>query len=351
MNRSFYLDLAREGLRMPIGTDMVLHEKADLEARLLDGRALGEVVVEAAHRYRTPLAFPLMDLRVEKQDLLLMLGVPDADIDTYHFHAIPGGALDTVKSKMSAAPTPRMRANLDSIRHVAAQGGGMVPVGMAIGPFSLMTKLLADPIMGVYLAGDDPATADPEAKLVLDTLEIATLIVQRAITTQVQAGAKAVCLCEPAANKVYISPMQMDAGSDVFDRLVMRPNRRVKQTIADLGADLIFHDCGELTEPMLRAFNELDPAVLSLGSSRTLWDDAPLIKPDTVLFGNLPSKKFYSDQEITVAQVKDRSRELVQAMRRKGHPFILGSECDVLSVPGAHDTIAAKVEAMLTCGA
>lgn len=29
MQREFYLDLARQGLRMPIGTDLVLHEKAD----------------------------------------------------------------------------------------------------------------------------------------------------------------------------------------------------------------------------------------------------------------------------------------------------------------------------------
>jgi hypothetical protein len=34
-------------------------------------------------------------------------------------------------------------------------------------------------------------------------------------------------------------------------------------------------------------------------------------------------------------------------MRETGHPFILGSECDVLDVPGAGATIRRKVEAML----
>jgi hypothetical protein len=37
-------------------------------------------------------------------------------------------------------------------------------------------------------------------------------------------------------------------------------------------------------------------------------------------------------------------------MARCGHPHILGSECDVLSVPGCEETIRRKVERMLTCG-
>ncbi len=42
------------------------------------------------------------------------------------------------------------------------------------------------------------------------------------------------------------------------------------------------------------------------------------------------------------------TRELVARMRETGHPFILGSECDVLHVPEAAETIRRKVEAMLT---
>jgi hypothetical protein len=32
-----------------------------------------------------------------------------------------------------------------------------------------------------------------------------------------------------------------------------------------------------------------------------------------------------------------------------GHPFILGSECDVLSVQGCEQTIKEKVQAFVTC--
>ncbi len=40
--------------------------------------------------------------------------------------------------------------------------------------------------------------------------------------------------------------------------------------------------------------------------------------------------------------------ELVSRMRASGHAFILGSECDVLDVPGRSEAIREKVEAMLS---
>ena len=116
-------------------------------------------------------------------------------------------------------------------------------------------------------------------------------------------------------------------------------------------ADLIFHNCGELTREMVRAFAmRLEPAVMSLGSSRTLWDDAALVPDTVVLYGNLPSKSFYSDSDMPVEEVSRRSAELVRAMRDRGHPLILGTECDVLHVPGASETIWRKVEAMVNQG-
>ena len=48
--------LAASGLRTPIGTDLVLHERPDPDAVRLDGKRLAGVVREAAERYRTPLA-------------------------------------------------------------------------------------------------------------------------------------------------------------------------------------------------------------------------------------------------------------------------------------------------------
>jgi len=73
---------------------------------------------------------------------------------------------------------------------------------------------------------------------------------------------------------------------------------------------------------------------------------APLVSGRTVLFGNLPTKKFYSDAEMPLEKVTRMAEDLANRMRATGHPFILGNECDVLHVDAAHATIARKVNAM-----
>jgi len=200
----------------------------------------------------------------------------------------------------------------------------------------------------VFLAGTGTtADEDPEVGLVERALALSMNAILPYLKMLIEAGAKAIILCEPAANKVYFSPNQLEESYEIFDRYVMEPNRRIRALLEANGVDLIFHDCGELEDEMVRRFSTLDPAMMSLGSSRVLWEDAALVPNSTVLFGNLPTKKFYSDALVTVEDVKRLSAELLAKMRATGHPFVLGSECDVLSVPGAEATIKAKVEAFL----
>lgn len=343
MDRQYYLDLAAAGARMPVGTHLVLHEHADHELIVADGRRLGRVVEEAARRFRMPLAFPLMDLKLEKEAMLLARGVAPAAVDTYHFARLP-------EDDAELALTAKMTAVCEAIGHIAAETD-LVPVGMGIGPFSLMTKLVSDPITPVFLAGEG-ATGDDdeEVALVERLLELAARTIRFYLDAQIQAGAKAIILCEPAANKVYFSPNQLATSYAVFERYVMRLNAAIRSQLAAAGVDLIFHDCGELLDGMVQRFASLDPAMLSLGSSRVLWQDAALVPKSTVLFGNLPTKRFYSDDLVSVAQVRQLSDELTRRMRAVGHPFILGSECDVLSVPGYEHTIRAKVDEFLRGG-
>jgi hypothetical protein len=91
MDRSYYFELARGGLCMPIGRDLLLHENVDAEFIRTDGKRLASVIVETAHRYRTPLALPLMDLMREKAAMLQLLGIDDAGGE-YHFSEAPEGA-------------------------------------------------------------------------------------------------------------------------------------------------------------------------------------------------------------------------------------------------------------------
>jgi uroporphyrinogen-III decarboxylase len=340
MDRQFYLGLAESGLRMPIGTHLVLHEHADADAIVRDGERLGKVVEEAARRFRCPLGLPLMDLKLEKEALLLARGVPPAQVDTYHFSEVPDdqGGFEL---------TPKMKAVCEGIRYIATQTN-LVPVGMGIGPFSLMTKLISDPIAPVFLAGTGAsAEEEPEVALVERLLELSGRTIQAYLEAQMAAGAQAIILCEPAANQVYFSPKQLADGYEIFDRYVLEYNRAIREQLRRRDVDLIFHDCGELLDGMVERFASLDPAIMSLGSSRLLWKDAALVPKTTVLYGNLPTKQFYSDELVSVDKVRQLSRDLIRRMREVGHPFILGSECDVLSVPGSEQTIQAKVEAFL----
>ncbi len=339
MSRQFFLDLAALGHRAPIGTHLVLQTRQDAGAILLNGPHLGGVVAETAERFRTPLAIPLMDLTLEKSAMLGALGVPSGEVDGFHFAQSPG-------DPEPLQPTPRMRATCDAIAHIAS-ATSLVPVGMGIGPFSLMTKLVKDPITPVFLAGTGmTGEEEPEVAVVEKCLEVGTEIILSYLAAQADAGAKAIIVCEPAANRVYFSPNQLSESFEIFDRYVMSPMRRIKKLLEERGVDLIFHNCGELTNEMVSRFATLDPAMLSLGCSRSLWEDAALVPKSTVLYGNLPTKKFYSPQ-LTVEAVESLSRELVEKMRAAGHPFILGSECDVLSVPGSEQEILAKVDAFM----
>jgi uroporphyrinogen-III decarboxylase len=250
-----------------------------------------------------------------------------------------------------AAFPARCQAHFDSIRYISEETK-LVPVGMAIGPFSLMTKLMADPVVPIAMAGMGVSAAeDPGVLMAERCLALAELTVHRSLRAQARAGAQAIILCEPAANVVYLSPKQIEKGSDIFERFVMQPALRVRKLLDSMGVDLIFHDCGALNAFMVRQFGErVHPAMLSLGSSRRLWEDAELVPKDVVLFGNLPTKNFYSDTVVPVERVRELTLELVENMRMAAHPHIVGSECDVLYVPESAATIRRKLDVMLNCG-
>ena len=350
-NRQLYLDLAGRKQRMPIGADLVMHEEPEPEGVRVDGVALGRVIERAARRWNTPLAVPLMDLRLEKIDLLALAGVPAGDAEAFHFSAaLDEAQVEKLCGGQAGQPCAGSTARNQALAYFAAFGD-LVPIGMAIGPFSLTTRLMADPITAAAMAGTgvEPGESD-EVRLLWQCLRMAEAAVRRSLLAQVEHGARGIMICEPAACTAFISPRQLKAGSQVFELLVMEPNLRLKEMLDAIDCDLIFHDCGELIDPMVEAFAQrLHPTVLSLGSSRKLWDDARLVPKDVVLYGNLPSKSFYSDSVIPVDEVVRRTQELIDRMQACGHPHIVGSECDVLFVPEAQESIRKKVEAMMSC--
>jgi hypothetical protein len=334
---------------MPIGADLVLHEEPDPDQARNDGIALGRVIEKTARHWATPLAIPLMDLRLEKTDLLACAGVPALDAEKYHFTSpLNESTIAALCAGQSAPLCPGSIARDQALSYIASLPD-LVPVGMAIGPFSLISRLMPDPITAAAMAGSGVAPEDSdEVRLLWQCLRIAEAAVQRSVRSQIAHGARAIMICEPAACTAFLSPRQLKAGSRLFEQLVMEPNLRLKAVLDAAGCDLIFHDCGELIDLMVEAFaNRLHPVMLSLGGSRKLWEDARLVPSDVVLYGNLPTKSFYSDGAMPIEEVLRRTAELLANMKACGHPHILGSECDVLFVPEAREAILTKVDAMM----
>jgi hypothetical protein len=349
LDRAFYLELAAQGLRMPIGTDLVLNEEREPEKVRIDGAALGQVVARSARRWKTPLAIPLMDLRLEKADLLARFGVSADDSEAFHFTAPLDSAFASRECcDQNAAPGRGSRARNEAVAYIHSQED-LVAIGMTIGPFSLATRLMADPITVAAMAGRGTLPSESDEVLLLhQCLGLAEAVVRSSVTSQIAHGARAMMICEPAACKAYLSPRQIKSGSQIFEEFVMAPNLRVKELLGSANCDLFFHDCGDLTDEMVEEFaTRLHPVMLSLGSSRKLWEDARLVPKDVVLFGNLPTKSFYSDGAMPVSKVVEQTSELRTKMKECGHPHILGSECDVLFVAEAKQSIHAKVAAMM----
>ena len=351
MDRSYYLQMAKNGARMVLATDLVLKEKNNHEELLNDGDELGKIILESSNRYNLDLALPFMDLSLEKEWLLTLLGIEKSKIEKFHFDEnIDETVLERVKEKIDTISTQRIEATCNALTYIA-KNTDKVAVGMCIGPFSLMTKLMSEPISPVFLAAmGGTASDDASIKNVEIILNLAELIITKYIQKQAAAGAKAICVCEPAANKIYISPDTMtEETGDIFDRYVISINQRLTDEMARNGVDLIFHDCGDITELMLKKISTLHPVILSLGSPVKLWEAATIVPKDIVLFGNLPTKQFFMDETISPERVEELSLELLTKMEATGHPFILGSECDVLSVRGCEKIISNKINIMLNC--
>ena len=351
MDRSYYLQMAKAGVRMVLATDMVLKEKDNHEALLNDGDELGKIILESANRYDLPLALPFMDLSLEKEWLLTLLGIEKSKIEKFHFEDdLDESIIQKVREKLEVITTSRIEATCNALAYVA-KNSDRLAVGMCIGPFSLMTKLISEPISPVFLSAmGGTAEDDASIKNVEIVLQLAELIITKYIQKQAAAGAKAICVCEPAANQVYISPETMTEETvDIFDRYVISINQRLTDEMNKNGVNLIFHDCGDITTQMLKKIATLHPVILSLGSPVKLWDAAQIVPKDIVLFGNLPTKQFFMDETISPEKVEEMTLELLTRMGATGHPFILGSECDVLSVNGYETTILNKINIMLNC--
>ena len=151
---SYYLDVARSGRCLPMATDLVLNEDPDPEATRGTGLRLGQVVERSARRWGSSLALPLMDLRLDKADMLAPLGIGEDEADRFHFAAPLDQSTREAIQRNRPPDCVGSIARDGALRYIAS-ATDLLPVGMTIGPFSLATKLMADPITAVAMLGSE----------------------------------------------------------------------------------------------------------------------------------------------------------------------------------------------------
>ena len=122
MKSPIYLQMAEDGLVMPLATNMVLHggsSEADIERALGNGEELGRVLVRAPRRFGVPLAVPHMDLRLEKELLLEGLRLGPGSAPRFHFKQAPTTTEVQAMTTALAAPLPpALQAQVDAVRFV-----------------------------------------------------------------------------------------------------------------------------------------------------------------------------------------------------------------------------------------
>ena len=123
-----------------------------------------------------------------------MAGIPFVELaarglrmpNRYQFtEAPPEDALAALRSAGKRPLRARNAFNIAAVRYIAERTD-LLPVGMLIGSFSLMTKLIADPITPVDMAGSGvSAAADSGVRFVERCLELALATVLRSAEAQI----------------------------------------------------------------------------------------------------------------------------------------------------------------------
>ena len=106
----------------------------------------------------------------------------------FHFKDMPSDALCArVTKDVDVLVNARIKANCEALS-ILRSGNEVVPVGMSIGPFSLLIKLVSDPITAVYMAGTGvEAEDDEEVDWLHAALKLSETIIQATCAAKIKA--------------------------------------------------------------------------------------------------------------------------------------------------------------------
>ena len=196
MESTLYMQIAEDGLAMPLATNMVLHEEAseaDIERALSNGEELGRCPCASRPPLWSTSRHSSYGPQARKRTAFAGPWPRTGPAPGFHFKQAPTATeVQAMITALAAPLPPALKAQVDAVRFVVRSAPDLVPCAMTIGPFSLMTTLLEDPISAVYLASTGATANDEPAVALLDVaLELSMRAVERSLRAQLDGGGEA----------------------------------------------------------------------------------------------------------------------------------------------------------------
>lgn len=277
---------------------------------LHDGEALAHAQICARERYRTDAVFAFLDFGVEAEALGAPLSFRD---DRYPdvVGSVLGADDDPARLRLpEPASAGRMPVCLRALRTMRGRlGDSALVAGAVAGPMTACAQLYGIE-NALYLAIDDP----PRLAAALD---FATRLAIRYGLAQLDAGAHAVIVFDPAASPAVVPP-------DFFRELLAPRLERVLAALRDGGAAFTWLNIAGPTAGILDCYARIGADVATFDYYLSAAEACRLL-PRTCLAGNLKSLDFL---DAAPDIIERQARGLVAALEGRGG-FLLSSGCEI----------------------
>ena len=300
--------------RTPLVPQLFGHAAVDaglsLRDYLHDGEALAHAQLLARERYRTDAVFAFLDFGVEAEALGARLSFRD---DRYPdvFGSVLGAADDPVRLRLpEPASAGRMPVCLQALRTMRRRlGDSALVAGAVAGPMTASAQLYGIE-NALYLAIDDP-------RRLAAALDFATRLAIHYGLAQLDAGAHAVIVFDPAASPAVVPP-------GFFRELLAPRLERVLAALRDGGAAFTWLNIAGPTAGILDCYARIGADVATFDYYLSAAEACRLL-PRTCLAGNLKSLDFL---DAAPDRIERQARALVAAFEGRGG-FLLSSGCEI----------------------
>lgn len=285
----------------------VAHLNRSVRDAVYDAALQAEAVLYLADKYPAPAAVMMMDLSLEAEAFGASVIFPEHDVPSVTAPCVKDlASID--KLRIPTLDAFRLPTYLKAAEIVIGDLHSKPVFASCIGPVSLAARLIEITELMTSMM------LEPEMIDLL--LEKCTLFLIDYVKEYKVLGANGVLIAEPVAG--LLSP-------DLCEMFSSKFVARIVDELQDDTFLVILHNCGQ-TLPLLKSIEGTGAAGLSLGNACDIAQALPLLKPDTLVLGNI--------DPVSVLQrgTPDDVRRIVSERLKQTAAFpnyLLSSGCDM----------------------